>query len=268
MKLLDDFFEKWKIEYYRVVDFSFLRVSNERILNRCDFTPRCAIIFLLPYFTIAPENISRYATSVDYHILVKEVTDELCETLLREFPESKSYGFGDHSPIDERHASLIAGLGILGDNGLLINEKYGSYVFIADVLTDIPPEMLEATPPCEISCCIHCGACRRACPTQILSGGGVDCLSAITQRKGELTADEISLMIKYNTVWGCDICQSVCPYNKTPRLTPIDFFYRDRIDRLTDELLLSLTDETLRSRAFGWRGRAVLERNLEKTKTN
>lgn len=265
MKILDDFFKRWKIEYYSVIDFSFLKVTNERILNRCDITPRTAIIFLLPYYTKAPENISSYAASLDYHILVKNVTGELCEILSREFVGSKSYGFGDHSPIDERHASLIGGLGVLGDNGLLINDKYGSYIFIADVITDIPPEALGATPPCEISRCIQCGACKNACPTGILRGNGTNCLSAITQQRGELTDEEIALMKEYNTVWGCDICQTVCPYNKTPTLTPIDFFYQDRIDKLTRDYLSTLTDEALRMRAFGWRGRAVLERNLDKT---
>ncbi len=264
MKILDEFFEKWKIEYYSVIDFAHLKVSNERIMSRCSLTPRTAIIFLLPYFTSIPKNISRYATSLDYHILVKKVTGELCDILSREFVGSVSYGFGDHSPIDERHGALISGLGALGDNGLLINEKYGSYVFIADVITDIPSEMLGATPPCEISRCIQCGACRRACPTSILNGEGSDCLSAITQRKGELTDEEISLMIKYNTIWGCDICQAVCPYNKSPIKTPIDFFYDNTLHELTREYLDSITDDELRLRAFGWRGRAVLERNLDK----
>lgn len=266
MKILDEFFEKWRIEYYSVIDFAHLRVNNERILARSSITPRTAIIFLLPYFTSVPRNISRYAVSVDYHILVRKVTGELCDLLSREFPGSVSYGFGDHSPIDERHGALISGLGVLGDNGLIINERYGSYVFIADVLTDIPSQVLEATPPCEISRCIHCGACRRACPTSILSGEGKDCLSAITQRKGELTEYEISLMVENNTVWGCDICQAVCPYNKSPIRTPVEFFYNDVISELTKEYLDSITDEELRSRAFGWRGRAVLERNLCKTK--
>ncbi len=266
MSTLCDFFEKRKIEYYSVIDFSELRVTSEQILNRCSFTPKSAIIFLLPYFSGVPKNISRYARGLDYHLLVKEVTGDLCELLCREYPGSRSHGFGDHSPIDERHAALITGLGILGDNGLIINERYGSYIFVADVLTDIEPLALGAMPPCEISRCNQCGACAAACPTGILRGSSSDCLSAITQRKGELSFAEISLMTEYNTVWGCDECQSVCPYNREPRVTPISFFHKDIIDELTPEYVQSLSREGLRNRAFGWRGRAVLTRNLEKVK--
>ena len=102
----------------------------------------------------------------------------------------------------------------------------------------------------------------RACPTGVLRGEGDDCLSAITQRKGELTEREIELMRKNNTLWGCDICQSVCPHNKFPVSTPIDFFYEERIDELTSKVLESLDDESFSKRAFAWRGRKTVERNI------
>jgi epoxyqueuosine reductase QueG len=90
----------------------------------------------------------------------------------------------------------------------------------------------------------------------------MDCLSAITQRRGELTEDEKNLMRTYNTAWGCDECQSACPYNRNPAMTPIEFFYRDRIDELTPEKLADMDKDAFSRRAFAWRGRAVLERNL------
>ena len=160
-------------------------------------------------------------------------------------------------------AALVAGLGIVGDNGLIINEKYGSYVFIGDVVTDIPPEELGAIPPREVGHCHHCGACLRACPTGILRGEGADCLSAITQRKGELTDEEITLMRKYNTAWGCDLCQSACPYNRNPLITPIQFFHRERIAYLTRDILDAMDKSAFMRRAFAWRGRKTVERNLD-----
>ena len=172
-------------------------------------------------------------------------------------------GYGDHSPISEVSAALVSGLGIVGDNGLIINEKYGSYVFIGDVVTDIEPELLGAVAPLDVKGCHHCGACKRACPTGILRGEGEDCLSAITQRKGELTGDECDMMRKYNTAWGCDLCQSICPYNKSAKTTPIEFFQRERISELTRELLDSMDKETFLRRAFSWRGRKTVERNLD-----
>ncbi len=259
---LEKFFSERKIEYFATLSYTDCREIAGNIMEREDFSPRSVIIFLLPYFVSYGENISAYATSLDYHILIKEVTGEVCRLLSELRPDSHSRGYGDHSPIDERHAAAISGLGVIGDNGLLINEKYGSYVFAADVITDIPPEEIGAISPLSPGECLHCGACRSACPTGILRKEGNDCLSAITQRKGELAEDEERLILGCNTAWGCDVCQRVCPYNKDPIPTPVDFFYRDRVARLTPELLGAMDKPALRARAFGWRGRAVVERNL------
>ena len=152
---------------------------------------------------------------------------------------------------------------MVGDNGLIINEKYGSYVFIGDVITDISPEELGATDIREVKRCMHCGACKRSCPTGILRAEGTDCLSAITQRKGELTSEEYDLMRKYNTVWGCDLCQSVCPYNRESPVTPIEFFHRERIAELTRDMLDAMDKPSFIRRAFSWRGRKTVERNLD-----
>jgi ferredoxin len=142
-------------------------------------------------------------------------------------------------------------------------EKYGTYIFIGDMVTDIDPNLLGAIEPMSIRRCEGCGACKRACPTGILRGEGCDCLSAITQRKGELCDEEKALMRKYNTLWGCDECQTSCPHNFNPPVTPIEFFHKDRIPSLTFEILDSMSDEEFNKRAFAWRKRATVERNLE-----
>ena len=260
---LNSFFAENKIEYYSVIDYADCREINRDIMTRESFEPRSVIMFLIPYYTGKAENLSVYAASLDYHIIIRELTGALIDRLSTLFPEYRFRGYGDHSPIDERHAALIAGLGIAGDSGLLINEKYGTYTFIADVVTDVPPHLLGAISPITPRTCMHCGACLRACPTGILRGEGNDCLSAITQRKGELTLPEIDLMRKYNTVWGCDVCQIACPYNKDPVLTPVEFFYRERISHLTTDILASLSKDDFNRRAFAWRGRKTVERNLK-----
>ena len=263
-KELVNFFEKQGIEYYAVLDYSLAKETNPSIIERESFTPRSVILFLLPYYAGDTENLSRYAAARDYHIAVREYTGALIGELRRLYPDCRAVGYGDHSPIDERDAALSAGLGILGDSGLLINDKYGTYIFIADVLTDIPPEALgesgEAKPHRR---CISCGKCRSACPTGALRGESTDCLSAITQRKGDLTEEEVDLMRKFNTVWGCDLCQSVCPYNKEPKITPISFFLEDRITCLTSERLSKMSKEEFSERAFAWRGKKTVERNLK-----
>ena len=69
-------------------------------------------------------------------------------------------------------------------------------------------------------------------------------------------------MKKHNTVWGCDLCQTVCPYNKAPRVTPIAFFKEALIPHLTLDILESMNDGAFSERAFAWRGRKTVERNL------
>ncbi len=251
------------IEYFSVLKYSDCRQTNGRIIERENFEPKSIIIYLLPYYAGESENLSIYSSSLDYHIKIKEINDGLSAKIKEICPSAGIRGYGDHSPIDERHAALIGGLGIAGDNGLIINEKYGSYVFIGDIVTDIDPDLLLASEPTEIKRCIGCGDCKRACPTGILRGEGDDCLSAITQRKGELTEAECQLMRKYNTLWGCDLCQNSCPYNQNPQKTPVKFFHEDRIPRLTREILDSMSDEEFSRRAFAWRKRKTVERNLD-----
>lgn len=263
MRFIDEFFEAEKIEYYSVLSYSDCKVIRDDIMAREDFVPRSVIVFLIPYYSGEAVNISRYAAAKDYHLFVRKITDKLSAFLKECYPASKSKGYGDHSPIDERHAALIGGLGVLGENQLLINEKYGSYVFIAELITDIDPCELSADTPKKIKSCESCGKCSRACPTGKLCGNAAVCLSEITQKKGELSASEAELMRKINTVWGCDECQTVCPHNENPKITPISFFQEDVICELTEELLLSMDKKAFSERAFSWRGRKTVERNLK-----
>lgn len=261
-ELLRDFFEKHKIEYYSVLNYADCRVISEEIMSRESFTPRSVIVYLLPYYAGETVNLSRYAAAVDYHSVIKEVNAELGTLLSSVFPNARFRGYGDHSPIDERHAAAISGLGIRGDNRLLINERYGTYVFIADIITDIEPALLGATAPEQLLECIHCGRCLAACPSGVLRSESSDCLSAVTQRKGALTPYEEDMMRSVGTVWGCDECQACCPYNEAIAQTPIEAFLTDRIPRLDREVLDGMSKDELSRRAFGWRGRRVLERNL------
>lgn len=262
-KEISEYFNSVGIEYFATLSYGDCVETNKRIMDREDFEPKSIIIYLLPYYSGETVNLSRYAASLDYHLAIKEINSGLSELLLKHFPTSHLRGYGDHSPINERHAALIGGLGISGDNGLIINEKYGSYVFVGDVVTDILPDELGARAPLEIKRCEGCGICKASCPTGILRGEGDDCLSAITQRKGCLTDEEESLMREYNILWGCDECQRYCPHNLNPVKTPVAFFYKDRIPCLTKELLDSMSDEDFDKRAFAWRKRKTIERNLE-----
>lgn len=263
-----EYFLGRKIEYFAILDYADCREIWPDVATRVGFSPKSAIIYLAPYYVGAGENMSAYATSLDYHIFLREVGDGLGKLLSELSPGCSFRSYGDHSPIDECYAAGIGGLGMLGDNRLLINEKYGSYIFIGDVLTDISPEQLSADKPIPVSRCMQCGACKSACPSGILAGECAACLSDITQRKGELSAAECELMRKFNTAWGCDVCQSACPHNKNIEETPIEFFRSDRITRLEHESIASMSKEEFKSRAFGWRGRATVMRNIDILKGN
>ena len=261
-KLIENYLASKKIEYYGILAYSDCYESAGHIMAREDFTPRSVIVYLVPYYAGETENLSRYAASLDYHVILKEIGEGLIEGLKAAHPGCSARSYGDHSPIAECHAAASLGLGVIGDNGLIINEKYGSYVFVGDVVTDIEPELLGAVKPVPVSRCLRCGACKRACPTGILAGAGSDCLSAITQRKGELSDWEANLIRECNTAWGCDLCQSCCPYNANPTLTPLEFFYRDRLPRIDSGTVEAMSKETFSRRAFAWRGKKTLLRNL------
>ena len=155
----------------------------------------------------------------------------------------------------------MAGLGILGKHGLLITEKYSSYIFLGEIITDSVWDIH----PKEVAHCDGCGACEVACP---LARGEIDsCLSEITQKKQPLSQQEQAMLGRYNTVWGCDLCQQACPHTRYAKeqgtiYTPLTFFEEDTLPMLSRESISKMDDEAFASRAYSWRGREILSRNL------
>lgn len=262
-KTAGEFFCEERISQFSFLPMDAVTVTRPELLFReGEFSPETVLMILVPYYTGKGENLSAYAVSRDYHLYMRGLGARLVDYLSERLTPYTFRFFADHSPIDERLAAVRAGLGVLGDSGLLLNPRYGSFHFIGEVITDCPPP--GGTPVHPVRGCEHCGACRAACPTGALTGQG-DCLSAITQRKGELTEDEISLMYRTGTVWGCDVCQLVCPHNRAALSgahTPIRFFHEERIPHLTAAALVAMSDEEFSARAFSWRGRATIARNL------
>ncbi len=236
-----------------------------------------AFLFAVPYVLSedihSPErNVSLYAVPEDYHIYFKELSDTLLPLLRQAFPAYSFALFADHSPIDEVHAAAMGGLGVIGLNGLLLHKTYGSFVFLAEIVTDAPWEIatglgVEHIPQDPPKSCRGCGACVRACPGKCLPKGRESCLSALTQKKGELTADEVQALMSHPLVWGCDTCQSVCPYNqlvlKKNIDTPIPYFRNHRCVTVTASDVLSMSDDAFAKKAYAWRGRSVILRNLK-----
>lgn len=264
MDLILDFFKKRGIQLVSPTPISSCALLRPDKLERCGFktTDRLsAIMIAAPYYSEFKEkNISAYAIAKDYHFYFKELFGLILPILREKYPSYTFAAFADNSPIDERKAAAAAGLGIIGDNGMLITKKYSSYVFLGEIITDAP--LPEATAH-QIEECEGCGACLRACPT----GMNGSCLSAITQKKGELSDGEKRLIISCGSVWGCDLCQEVCPHTKRAIesgeiFTNIDYFKKDLIPILTTEELDGMSDVEFSERAYAWRGRKTIHRNL------
>ena len=267
---MKEFFKCWGIEYFSLIPLKRCKILKQYLLDKNGFSENDnAIIFLIPYRNEnTPVNLTVYASVPDYHAFVDALGKSLDEYVGNKYPNGKFKIFADHSPIDEVHASCISGLGFIGDNGLLINEKYSSFVFLAECITTLSDKELgiEYAPFVGVKECLHCGACHKACPAGCIGENRKpksECLSAITQKKGELNDDEIKMMLENGSIWGCDVCQNVCPYTKNASFTPIEFFKNDIITLLDKKALDSLSDEEFKKRPFSWRGRGVILRNIE-----
>ena len=218
------------------------------------------IIFAIPYYTDHKhKNISSYCIPRDYHAYCRELFDTLLPKLEARFEGYRFVGFADDSPIDERSAAAMVGLGVIGDNGMLITEKYSSYVFLAEIITDLP---ISTEGEYEIKRCEGCGICKKACPMSEIG----QCLSALTQKKGELNADEIRAIEKYGYAWGCDLCQELCPHTVKAKkngtiYTQIDFFKKDLTPVVTCELLDKMSEKEFSLRAYSWRKMETVKRN-------
>ncbi|MBE6591621.1 MAG: epoxyqueuosine reductase [Ruminococcaceae bacterium] len=237
----------------------------QRMQSAFNKAPGAVLIFLAPYFVGEEEaNISLYAVSKDYHLYFKELSGRFSDVF--GLGEGDFALFGDNSPIDEVDAATAFGLGVRGDNGLVINEKYGSYVFIGEIFLSFVPEGTVFSKRGEKRECLHCKSCVKACPESALVKGDMsNCLSAISQKR-RISDREAELLKKHCVIWGCDLCQKKCPMNKNANITPIRFFYEDRIPQITREVIDKLVlEEKFSQRAFSWRGKDVILRNLNLT---
>ncbi len=222
------------------------------------------IVCLFPYYTGAHTgNISMYARAVDYHAVCTEYLTRIADFVQSLSPSSAVSIHVDKGEGDDRQAAFEAGLGFFGKNGLLIHETYGSFVFIGYVETDL---VLSPDAPLTQKC-IGCGKCEASCPGGAIGNGRIDtekCASAISQKKGVLSEAETKILQKSGLAWGCDICQTVCPHNAGVPQTPLSVFRENLICTVTP---FTMSNKAFAaqygSRAFSWRGKAVLNRNLE-----
>jgi epoxyqueuosine reductase len=196
-------------------------------------------------------KLAKYAYGADYHEVIRSKLTEFLEILREEVGEINGRTFVDSAPVMERQWAQRAGLGWIGKNSLLLNRQMGSFFFLAELIID-----LDAMPdlPLAKDYCGTCTACIDACPTYaIVQPEVVDaskCISYLTIELKEGIPDEFAEKME-NWVFGCDICQDVCPWNRfsKPHQEP-SFQPNDELTRFTNREWKEMTEETFK-RVFG-----------------
>lgn len=173
-------------------------------------------------------QISKYAYGKDYHTVIKDKLFLLLKKIEEKAGKTHARVFVDSAPVLDRAWAHRSGLGFIGKNTMLINRNGGSYFFIGHIITNLELEY-EATEP-EKNFCGSCTLCLKACPTEALKPFELDarkCISYLTiEHRSELP---VELKDKFgNWIFGCDICQDVCPWNRAanpnnePLFSPMD----------------------------------------------
>lgn len=255
------------------------RVAPEDALPGC----RSIVVVSLQYGPIPGSRtdpdagapiVATYAEGRDYHLIFEERLERLAAAIREAFADAEpaTRTYVDYGPVLERDHAQRAGLGWIGKNSCLIHPRHGSYLFIGEVLTtaSIPPD-----PPFTADRCGTCTRCIEACPTGAIKDGRlVDarlCISYLTiELKGRIP--ETLRPAIGSRVFGCDICQDVCPWNEgvDPANRTAFESWKDPVDRASlvswTAALIDMSDEeyreTYRSSPLGRPGREAMLRNL------
>jgi len=211
---------------------------------------KSVITLLLNYFPDEQQKtgvprVSKYAYGKDYHEVIREKLKNFLKTLQQNIGEINGRGFTDSAPVLERSWAVKSGLGWIGKNGNLITKNQGSFFFIATLITDLE---LEPDDPFAKDYCGTCTKCIDSCPTEaILPNKVIDgskCISYFTiELKDMLIPDKMKGKFE-NNLFGCDICQDVCPWNRFSKpnteteFTPLNevlHFSKNDWEELTEE---------------------------------
>jgi epoxyqueuosine reductase len=225
-----DFLQEWLARGF-AADMAWLPRSAEKRADVRHVLPGARSVIVTgtlyntnrPYSSALPPGIariSRYAWGDDYHEVIKRRLDALLDWMRHEWPEPfEARTYVDTGPIQERVYAQYAGLGWIGKNTCLINADIGSWLFLSEIICTI-----ELEPDTEgLEQCGSCTRCLEACPTGALVEAGVldssRCISYLTiEARGPLPAEHLEGI--GTRVYGCDVCQEVCPYNQPAPTSP------------------------------------------------
>ena len=211
---------------------------------------KSVITLLKNYYPDVRQNpyspkISKYAYGKDYHEVIKVQLNEFLESLKEQIGDVHGRGFIDSAPVLERTWAQKSGLGWIGKNGNLLTKQSGSFFFIATLITDIE---LDYDDPFARDYCGSCTKCIDACPTEAILPGkivnGSKCISYFTiELKEMLIPGDVKNKFD-NWLFGCDICQDVCPWNRFSKpTTETAFMPIPEILNLTTKQWEELTEE-------------------------
>jgi epoxyqueuosine reductase len=218
---------------------------------------RSVVMLAMNYRTAEPVEpragegrVSRYAWGdADYHDLIHDRLAQLTDWLRQRVPTARVRGIVDTAPLLEREFAQLAGLGWVGKNTLLINRQQGSWFFLAALITDV--ELLYDAPH-ETDHCGTCRACLDACPTSAFPQPYVldatRCISYLTIELRDAVPTELRPAIG-DWLFGCDICQDVCPWNsRAPLSRQAEFVPREDSNPIDLRSLFDLDDAAFRAR--------------------
>ena len=206
-------------------------------------------------------SLSIYSQGLDYHNVFAKKISKLIDYIHNNADNVETKSYVDTGPILDRAIAERAGLGWIGKNNNLINQKYGSYIFLGEIIINLEfPEDKRAE-----NLCADCTKCIDSCP-----GGALEkekyinpdkCIGYLTQKKGIIPINERKLI--GNNLWGCDTCQRVCPYNQDIEVDLHEDF-EIKLDKDIEEIL-SFTQNNFpkewKNSALSWRGVRILKRN-------
>lgn len=208
-------------------------------------------------------KLSKSSWGIDYHQVLKNKMELLIEEIKKVVDFQYKY-FVDTGPLVDRELAVKAGVGYYGKNSLVINDDYGSFIFIGYILTDLDLDYNERI----ASKCGDCNLCLKACPTGALELpykiNPKKCISYLTQTKDNIPE---SLRKKMGIkIYGCDTCQLVCPKNKNVRTSQHEEFIPKVTKGYMDlEELLNISNKQFKEKygymAGSWRGKNILKRN-------
>lgn len=248
----------WAEERIRNKWAPFVSVGIEERINPRKTMPSANSIIVIgkSYFYSLPElpldsrprgQISAGAIGLDYHMVLSSLLKELAEAL-----PGQSQVYVDTGPLWERGFAQQAGLGFMGRNGHIISAKLGSFFHIGYIMTGLsfPTYQAQTLPD-------QCGTCN-LCITHCPGNSATRCVAYLTQKKGSL--EECEKRIMGNWLYGCDICQRVCPFNKDLKGPVQPELARPLLSDVL-EMSNAYFNKYYKPTAAGWRGKKNLQRN-------